>query len=287
VVLVALILVAGCGASHSGTPPVAIVAGRPISWSDYQQYLDYSLRFYASAYHSPGRSSTRSCQPFDNRPPCSTLGRQLLASLIHERVVLSYASRHHIRLSSGDTRRIDSELAAMEGGTGNHLPIAGMHLRRSFLWNLLARELLVERVERAVVAGRASAGPSFHVRKYILPRLPDHGAVPVFKEALDLATDGRPIPAGTGVRDEWVAAFRLTGREQEALSAAQAGQFAGPFPGPRAYLVMQLLGAGRHTYGLPARRVLEAKYFHAWLQTAVRQADPSCFSGSGKRVVCP
>lgn len=277
-------LLAGCSSQRS-IQAAALVGGKPIAWSDYQKYLDYSLRFYAWA-RRPAQNWSLRCDDTSRTPACARLRQEVLARLIQERVVLSYASTHHIALSRSDRRRIDIELDVLLGGSSGPA-ITDMRVDRSFLRDLLAREMLVRRVQESVVSGRASSGPSFHVRKFIIPRSPSRPDAQAFKGALDLATDGQPVPAGTQVRDEWVAAFRLGDRELKALTAAQPGQYTGPFTGPRAYVVIQLLGEGSHAYGRPARDMLQARYFQAWLRAAIRRAAPTCFTRTGARAVCP
>lgn len=277
-----ILLLAGCSSARR-LHVAALVGGTPISWSDYQKYLDYSMRFYAWAR---GANGSLQCDRQRQTSSCTTLQRKVLARLIEERVVLSYASSHRLALSRADRRRIDIELDTLLGGSLNP-PIAAMRVDRSFLRDLLAREMLVRRVEDSVVGSRANAGPSFHVRKFIVPRATGVSDAQSFKSALDLATDGTPVPAGAHVRDEWVATSRLDARERKAVTSAQPGQFTGPFTGPRSYVVIQLLATGQHRYGQPAREALRARYFAEWLRFATRRAAPSCFDRQGANVRCP
>jgi hypothetical protein len=274
--------VTGCGSSGHAPSAAAVIGGHPISPADVQAYVDYSVRFDAWARHQPA-GSRPTCTAGRGGGQCGLLRRQALIRLLQERVVQNYARSHGVTLTAADRSGIDRQLA-IAAGPGSTL-LRRLGVSRTFLRAVLARQMLVQRVEAAVAPDWARQGPSVHVRRYDIP----YGTDPVQarEEAVTLATDGKPIPAAATVRDEWIADFRLAAPLQETLAVANPGQFAGPYDQGSAFLVMQLLARGTHRYGRPAREELASRYFHTWLVGAFRKARPVCYGPGGKAVACP
>ncbi|MBV9281891.1 MAG: hypothetical protein JOZ41_17570 [Chloroflexi bacterium] len=272
---------AGCGSAGHGPSAAAVIGGHPILPADVQAYVDYSVRFDAWANHQP--ASRPPCAAGRGGRQCALLRRQALIRLLQERVVQDYARRHGVRLTAADQSGIDRQLA-IAAGPGSTL-LRRLGVSRSFLRAVLARQMLVQRVEAAVAPDWARQGPSVHVRRYVIP----YGTDPVQarEEAVTLAIDGKPIPAAASIRDEWIADFRLAAPLQETLAVADPGQFAGPYDQGSAFLVIQLLGRGTHRYGRPAREELASRYFHTWLAEAFRQTRPVCYGADGKTMACP
>jgi hypothetical protein len=264
------------------------VGGQRISRSEFQRYLDYTVRFYAWL----GRSQARlGCQ--NNKPnrACTRLRSEILGRLIEEHVVVAYARRHDIVLQPSDQAAVDREATAETAGSGGAPLSSNLGVSGSFLRAVLARELLVRRVEETVAPATAKSGPSFHLRKIIIPIASRGQRAVAYRQAIELATYGRPVPVGADVRVEWVARFRLPADLRSALAVARPGQYTGPFPAASraysAYLVVQLLGSGPHAYGKPARQALEARYFRFWIHRQVQQAGPKCFTASSTPTPCP
>src|SRR5205085_3451927 len=164
----------------------------------------------------------------------------------------------------GDRLRVDSDVAVLLARDTTAAQLISEHrITRAFVRTLLEQEELTRKVERAVTRGRADVGFEVHIRRYSIPTGSGRSTAQALQDALDLATDGKPSP-GTAVRTEWVAPLRLNRRLRLALSTAEPNQYVGPFYGRSGYLVIQLLGKGRHRYGRPARIALEAKYFRSW-----------------------
>jgi hypothetical protein len=280
-VLLAVVILSGCGSSHATVRPLALVSGQPITRQEFQQYLTYSLHFFSWLY-GPDAVQPFGCTSRQAQSTCARLREQVLARLIEERVVFAYAQRHHIRLRLQDRLAIDQELANVRQSG----QVAKLSTSSSFMRAMLDRELLVRRVEDAVAPADAKAGPSVHIRKISLP-VGVSGRARVYRQAVNLATEGRGVPAGAQSREEWEALFRLGSTLRRGLAAARPGQFVGPFHRPGGYLVIQLLGRGEHSYGQPARQRLEGAYFRTWLRIQLERAAPHCFAPSGSTIDCP
>lgn len=260
----------------------AVVGGRPVSNQEFQQYFAYSLHFYGWLY-GPDSVQPFGCRVARTSASCARLREQVLARLIEERVVLAYAQRRHIALQPQDQLIIARELHTLTAASPSP---SQLHVTSSFLRAMLTRELLIRRVEDAVAPPRDKAGPSLHLRKFLLPFSgPNHHSL--YRRAVDLATSGRDAPAGAETREEWVAAFRLDGDLKAALLAARAGQFVGPVSRHSGYLVVEVLGRGDHAYGRPARTVLETASFHTWLRRQLHGASLRCYDSRGLPTSCP
>src|SRR5947209_11936163 len=244
--LVAVCMLAGCGRHAAATatvvphPPVAIVAGQRISAEDLRNYVDYTAQYYSDPVTLAGQGPPLQCAGADQNWACSVVHRQVLARLLQERVILAYAQSHGIRLDRDDERRIN---VALNNPTLPH----GRSIH--FLHDVLERELIIQRVEDSVVPASVKQGPSVHIMKYSLPIVQLLQKHVVYKRALDLATYGSTVPAGTRQREEWEAPFRLPKKARAALDYATVQQFVGPFRYHNTYLVIQLLGRVIHRYG--------------------------------------
>ena len=281
-------LLAGCAGRHPPVRAAAVVAGAPIRQVDVQRYMDYTARFYAWAKGADAYRAWMRCERQAKDRQCRRLHEQVLARLIEERVVLSYAKQHHIALSPGDRSRITREMRRLtDTNRGTTTLFTRGRVDPTLMRSILQREILVQKVEDAVAPASARGGTSFHVEKFLLPVDQNQPRSAVYRQAVDLATDGKPIPAAAQVRFEWLAPFRLEPEERSALEQAQPGDHVGPFAHPRGYLVILLLARGTHAYGQPARLILETRYFHAWLARQVHRASPTCFDPSGATISCP
>jgi predicted small lipoprotein YifL len=287
IVLAVLVALTGCGSSRpAGAPPAASVAGESISQPLLHQYVTYAVKFYSIGAASPiGSAGTLCRRP---SPACTRLQNQVLRRLLEERVVVHYAHAHHIALSASDQRAVDAELAQLRA---DPTPVGELLARRlmsvQFCRRLLAMEMLVRKVEKAVVPVEAERGFAFHLRSFTIPIAPGGHGVHAYHRAVDLATDGTPIPRNASIRASWIAPSRLAANVRRVISAAQPGDFVGPFRKPGAYLVIQLLGKRVHRYGRPARQHNESVYFRRWLDRQLRAGAPRCFSRAGKERPCP
>lgn len=281
-----LIGLAACGSSsHAVDPPAARVGTAAISWADVQRYVDYSLRFYAWS-HTLSRA--RRCPPGAQDRSCALVRQQALRRLIEEQLVLAYARRHAIALSAAQRQAIHVQLRSMARAHGSEPSLLSrLQVTRTFLRKLLEREALVQSVEEAVAPAWARAGPTLRVRKVALFFGGAADKQAAYRQAQTLATDGGPLPARALARVEWVAPFRLAPALLSALTAAQPGQYTGPFSHARSYLVVQLLARSVHPYGSPARLELEARYLHSWLRRQWQRTQPVCFDKSDTKVSCP
>lgn len=280
------LLLSSCGSSHSAASSIAVAGGDPITRSDLQAYMDYTVRFYAWAHHT-STDLISTCHVFDRKAGCPLLQQQALSRLIEEKVVLAYARDHHIQLSAADRSRIQRDLAQLQTASGGTSLLTKLHASSAFMQSLLTTQLLVQKVEDAVSPPSARSGPSFHVRKFLVPAPSGRARGTAHGAALTLATDGNPVPSGTRVSVEWVASFRLSHPLKHLLSLAEPGQYLGPLLQRSSYLVVQLLGKGRHSYGRPARQELTTRYFKSWLAQALHGGGLHCYSASGRTVPCP
>jgi hypothetical protein len=283
--LLALLQLIGCGPSHSDPHVAASVNGRSITWRVVKQNLVYAARFdsWIARTHPALRCSLTST---DHR--CRQLAREVLARLIQEQLVGAYAARHRIGLSEAEREAVSLSAAELKARSDFKATVYDSRLvTPQFVTQILAREMLVRKIEETVTYPAAVRGPSFQVRRYwirIGPRLPDKRAYSV---AIDLATSGRSASTDTRVRQEWVAAFRLPAPVRQALTAASSGDFVGPFKGASVYTVFELLATGNHSYGQPARSRMELQLFHNWLKQQLARATITCYLANGKATACP
>lgn len=282
--LVIALLASGCGSSKPRVNAVATVDGIAISRSDYQRYVSYAVSFYHSeAGTGPG---SRTCNAHSAR--CHLLQQQVLRRLLEETVVLKYARSHQISLSPAERRQVAGELTTVATpGTPAATLLQQKVISPQFLRRLLENQVLVQKVEKHVLAGRGRRGPSYHIRIFAIPRGAGVNDAAVRRQALDLATDGQPVPPSASERVEWVASFRLSQHIRAAVDLAQPGEYTGPFRRKRAYLVVQLLGRGIHAYGRPAREALQVKTFRAWIDLTLRKSHPACQNQRGRAMPCP
>jgi hypothetical protein len=267
---------------------VAIVNGQPITRADLKTHADYALQFYAWTYGSDVGSSDPSCTLRSKDVGCRRLEQQVLRRLIEEKVVEEYAAGHRIALSAEDqsaARREATDLLANDTTAANLL--AEHKVNRSFIEVLLDREALIRRVENVIGRNQPRAGQALHLREFEVPRLTRQDDARTYQQAVDLATDGRPVPPGAMVRTSWIARFHLSAELLNALSTVSPGQFVGPFSHSGYYLDVQFLGRGVHRYGKPARLELQTAYFRQWLAVQVKRAHPQCFDRTGQEQPCP
>lgn len=282
--LFALIAVAAtlcsCGSSRSSPPApaaVAVVDDQRISRSEYQQYVLYAANFYAAA--GQGRCA-------QDRPSCAALRRQVLRRLLEEQVVVQYAQHHHIGLSPAQERQVSEQVAllAIPDTPAGRL-LAKHKVTRDFVRSLLRNELLVQRVEQAVIPPGLDRGQSYRLRIVTVP-IGAGGEKAAYQAALDLATNGGAAPPGATDRTEWMAAFRLARSARHILEHAQIGEYVGPYRRPAGFRDFQLLGEKWGRFGRPARLRLETIFFRHWINSRLRAAHPACYA-SGKRTPCP
>jgi hypothetical protein len=267
---------------------VAIVNGHPISRADVLGYLDYARKFYAWANGSSLGSDHRPCSLTRPTSACRRLENQVLARLIEERVILDYAAARGLALTPYDQHRVSVELQGLDArSSGTEALFTREGIVPRFMRQILASQLLVQEVEDQVLASAEIGGPSYHVRKFVVPLLPTEQRKAIYREALDLATAGTPVPRRASVKVEWVASFRVPTAIREGLDASTPGQYVGPFATGSGFLVYQLLGKGHHVYGGPARALLEPRYFKSWLQIRVARSHIQCFAASGSGIRCP
>jgi hypothetical protein len=275
-----------CTSSSTQSGLVASVAGDAVTQKDVQSYVAYSWRFHA--WNQGEAHPAEPCRGDRPKGSCTTLWRLALARLIQERIVLNWARRHRVSLSAADSRRIQASVdRLLQRRNIAQARLSDVGITRSFLTAVLTREMLVRKVERMVGAAAPRKGPSMRVRKFVVPLDPQTSPAQRYRQALDLATDGRPVPPATSIQTDWTATFRIPAGERVLLSAAKPGQYAGPFRTGNAYLVVELLQSGVHAYGRPARLQLEANVFDAWLARAVRETRPVCYAPSGRPTSCP
>lgn len=273
--VVLALLLAGCGSRHVTAIPAAKVNGQPISWRDLRTNVNYAARFYAAGAAPSSVCTTKTSAL------CTALGQQVLGRLIEERVVQMYASRHHITLSPADRRRatqLSKTLLTTQEGSG--APTS-----RKMLISIVQRELLVQRVEEAVTASVPDGGPSYQLRRYIVPAYASRQQA--YRAARRLAKHGKPVPPGTQIRTLWKSAFRLPADLHRALQIARPGQYVGPFPWPGGYEVVQFMQLDIHSYSKATRGWLISRRFTRWLEAQLRAARPVCFRHNGQVDVCP
>lgn len=286
-VLVALLLIAaGCGSSKPLITPIAQIGPQSISRDSYRQNLNYAIRFFQSAYGNQASLDESHCV----RPstPCNHLRKQLLRRLLEESVVIQYAEHHHIHLSAADRTEVSVQLARLdEAGSVIAQMVARKQISRQFLRSLLDTELLVHRVETLVVPSSSQEGFAYHLRTVTIPFAPGGRGLNAYHRALNLATDGRPLPRRAVVRIAWIPPRHLALNVRNLVALAEPGQYVGPFKRQDAYLVVQVLGSGSHRVGRSARVSLETRYFHRWIERMLVADHPICFSSSATTVACP
>jgi hypothetical protein len=247
-----------------------VVASAAIPSRTIQQYMNYALHFYSWVDATQSGDGTTSCSARSTSTACTTLRAQVLLRLREERVVANFARQHGIRLSASDTTRVEHELKRLRSphsGTARLFSSEG--ISPVFMRSVLQNQLLVKRVEAAVVSKSTLSGPSFRLRKYVFGR-DGHS----YKSAIDLATAGAKHAPGHIPPIHWVAAYRLPRPVRSLIAVAADGDYLGPTLEGSSYVVYQLLDHGIHRYGLPARQQIEARSFKAWLsqRMAVRQS---------------
>jgi hypothetical protein len=277
----------GCGSSRSTQPArtpgtVAVVGNAAISQRQIQAYVSYASRFYSWVDTAASGDGTTMCSVHSTTPACATLRKQVLRRLLEEQIVAEYASQHRIRLSATDSSRVDREMKRLQSPhSGTQRLFSTERVSPNFMRGILRNQLLVKRVEAAVVGKTALAGPSFQTRKYVFGI--DHQS---YQSAIDLATGGVNDAAGHTAPIHWVAAYRLPVHVRSLAGAAGNGDYVGPSLQGPSYVVYQILGHGVHKYGLPAREETEARIFRAWLANRRSQIRPKCFQGPVKTVPC-
>jgi SurA N-terminal domain len=278
-------VLAGCGGRgavvHHGPPPVATVAGSTISHSTLQKYIRYANGFFSAAYPGVDPSTRSNCNRIASPSSCGTVRQQVLARLLQQQVVLQYARTHHVHLTAADKQHIDAGVKSLLDPTSD---TAGLYGHRpatvQFLRTVLQTESLVLKVENSVVGTKATSGLEYHIEKISIP--PARNAR---KRALNLATDGTPVPVDAIVRDEWEAPFRLRPAVAKSLSLAHQGDYIGPYRRHTGYLVLHILGKGQHKYGRPAHVALLTQLFQNWLRVHMAAAHPRCYE-QGDRAAC-
>jgi hypothetical protein len=276
---VALVLIiSGCGSARLAPGPAARVNGQTITWQDVRSNVSY-----AAGYYAPATSTTR-CSKSSTSTFCTALTRQVLERLIEERVIEIYASRHDIVLTPLQRRRAKQMTMALlarmtVAGTNHNDP------RRRMLGPIIRRELLIQQVQAAVTSSLPSSGPSYHLRRYLVPTF--GSAHQTYRAASQLAADNSPPPPGTIIRTEWKANFRLSRTLRASLRPARRGEYAGPFKRAGGYEVIEVLDRSQHRYGAKAREFLVARRFAAWLRGQVSSAHLVCYSPGGLTTPCP
>ncbi len=275
------LLAAACGgSSSSGSPVVAKVSGRSISQAQVTAYREYAASFYRLAL---GGSQLGGFDCAGGGNSCAT-SADALRRLIQEAVIESYAAKHGIALTAADRRAAKQEVQALSSSD----PTAGQLLTAhkvstSFLTRLLETEMLVRKVEGSVVGNRAYGGRSYHLKIFSIPLL----SKKTYKQALELAGFGSPVPVGTSIRREWIAGFRLPLYMKKAAKAALPGDFIGPFKRPGRYVVAKVIAKERRRFGKPARQARETQLFQAWVAGQVQRARPTCYAAKGRVSACP
>lgn len=270
----ACVVLGGCGQHAHRIPLAAVVNGTPVTQQELSRDVQYSQRYYGTTQGVPAVR----CGPGHGDYTCGVLQRQVLNRLVQERVIMRYAAQHHLAITSRDRRRANAALRKLS--TVNSAPAA-------LLRTLMFSQVLVEKVEVAVTPPRALRGTMYHIRKYVISPLhgiPEHVR---YAQAVSLATDGKPIPDGTNILDEWEAPFRLPLDQRDALQYAARNQFAGPFHVRDRWLVIQLQDTAVRTYGRPAQTVIAQHYFSRWLMEQMLHSHVQCFNVNGSSMACP
>ncbi|HLJ68585.1 MAG TPA: hypothetical protein VKX16_14615 [Chloroflexota bacterium] len=284
---VVLVSAAGCGATHSSTGEVALVAGQPVYQTQLQTYVDYALAYYAQPSGSAPRSPI-TCEPDSHLSRCVTVRQQALRRLLEEQVVQHYAAAHHIGLPRPLVLALDRKAVNFLQSDARVGSLVAEHrISRQFVYALFQKEALIQSVEQSITHGETGSGPAFQVLRILFPFGSKSQQAAAYRSALTLATDGKPMPRSATKKAEWIAPFRLARTARAALASASPGGFVGPFQRGSTYLVIKLLARGHHRYGRRAREVAAARLFKAWLTVQLHHASTRCFSPGGSSVACP
>lgn len=276
--LALVLIISGCGSSRLAAQPAARVAGQAITWEDVHGNVSYAVRYYAPS--TPGnRCFGHSAPAF-----CVALTRQVLERLIEERVIEAYAARRHIALTAAERRHATRMTAALlakrrVAGTSRNDP------QDQMLGAIVRRELLVQRVQASVTSSVPRGGPSYHLRRYLVPIF--GSAHEAYRAANQLALGNSPPPAGTLIRTEWRPDFQIPAALRPSLRDARQGQYVGPFQRAGGYEVVEVLARRWRRYGNRAREVLTTRRFANWLRAEVRASHPVCYGPDGRSVSCP
>lgn len=280
-------ILAGCGSSAArpAPKPIAIIGGDPITPQTLRSYVSYAASYYTVRY--AGAKPTKRLCP-QRWAACTRLTNQVLKRLLQEYAVFHYAARHHITLSASDRRRVEAQLSALRAlGTTPAQLIASHKVTVPFLRHLLQTEMLIRKVEAQVVPAVKQSGFGFRLRTFAIPIAPGGHGLHAYQKAVDLATDGKPVPRKAIVRTSWVPRSRLAANLRQPVEAAKPGDFVGPFRTTTGYLVIEVLRRGPHELSTKARQRREAHAFRIWLATEVTRLKPQCFQTGGKTRVCP
>jgi len=278
-----MLLLIGCGSPAAPPRGVAAVDSVRITNAEVQQNIEYVLHFSAWVYPGSITIHTGTCTGKKVSAACLKLRRQVVSRLAEQHIIQRYARGHKIALGPSDRARVDKQVGRLQAVDAETSSLFnGRLISPRFMRDVLSTELLIQKVEARLFARRSRGGMAYHVRKYVIP-LSSRG----YRQATDLATDGKPVPASAVVREEWVAPFRLSGQLRQDLQAASAGEFIGPIAAGRAYLVVELLAKRHHRYGRPARGALETRFFRGWLAGQVRKIRPQCYDSKTNPTPCP
>lgn len=286
VVFVSLSLaVAGCG-TRASIAPAANIGGDAVSQASVQRYVSYAAGFYASGSHAPTGTKAPDCAARSHA--CDQLHQEALYRLLQQQIVLRYARRHHIALSKSDRLLVAQQLTSLRmPGTTTAALVQRKFISPSFLRSLLTTEILVQKVEAHVVGARADRGYEYHLRTFYLVTPHPAGRKRIYRQAIALATNGKPIPNGAFSKTAWLARFRLTRSVRQQVTLASPGQFVGPFRTPGAYLVIQVLARGDHRFARAARDARATRLFREWLRREMKSAHTRCFNARGSSIPCP
>jgi hypothetical protein len=272
---------------RSTVVPAAVVGGQAISRSDVRRYAEYTQRFFAWAHHD-ALVGALTCPGASASPACATFYSQVLARLIEESVVMRYAIRHHLSLSQADASRIDDEMIRFEGDRSSNASFfSAVHADRGFVRAVLGRQLLIEKVEAAIVPLSATVGPTLHLREIVLPYSNKNQGSQRLSQAAGLLRGNHDKLNGERTKVRWEAVFRLDADVRSALARVRPGQWAGPFARRDSVIVFQLIARQFRRYGRPARVAIETQFFRDWLDRRLTHLVVHCLNPSGFRVACP
>lgn len=287
--LLATVLLAACSGRNAGestSRTVASVGNQSISRPTYEAFVQYTIRFY-QRFGANGQAVPSRCAPSSHLVLCHQIRAQVLARMLQEQVVLNYADEHHIILTSSDWKVLKDEANNLKAPSGGNVPMpSAMGVGEPVLLQVLARQMLVQRVENAVAPDWAKKGPSVHVVRFFLPFTAESKRL-VYQQAVHVAVEGRSNSSVAWVRTQWMAVFRLPAEVRRDLQFALPGLFIGPFRMGSTYIVMKVVGRAKRLFAKPARSILEARYFAGWLQNRLRASRISCFGPAGQQAICP
>lgn len=265
---------AACGSPRPMPTVLARIGQQTISTADVKQAMTY-----VSAYYPTSSRTAVTCAP-STSGPCASASRQVLARMIEENVVAQYAGNHGLALNRADWSRVHGAVDALLAG-----PLRGKHVAPDMLRAVVARQILVEKVERAVTPRSTRQGFQLHIRKVYFSL--SEGRAAARKDAISLATAGGPAPATATSKVEWVRPNALRPAARAALAVASPGDYVGPYTERQNVVVIELLGRGRHRYGAKLRSYLETQAFHAWLRMRLTGVHPTCYDTTGHPDSCP